>query len=397
MMLAMLCQHVLFRLTPSNRNSIAALIGYIKNRIPSTLKIAVAVSAEAAYEQFPTGPHFVVYSFTTWESRNVFREIKQLRNCWSRTLFLGGGPHPSGDPEKTKQAGFDYIFVGEGEVSLYTFLNASGKVAKGIILPEKTVSLDEVDTFLPEFGLIPPLEITRGCRYHCAYCQTPCLFSGEIRHRSLASAIQWFRQVSTAGIKQIRFITPNALGYGASKGNVVELNAIAALLGAAKEHTQAQIFYGTFPSEVRPEDCSAEALELLRQHCQNRRIVIGAQSGSDRMLSIMRRGHTVDHICHAVQVVRGYGFIPVVDFIFGLPYEREEDRCATRDLLAFLTDKYAAIIRGHTFMPLPGTLWHEENPGKIDTKTYLLMTALQKRGMAEGYWQLQAEYNYMQG
>ena len=42
------------------------------------------------------------------------------------------------------------------------------------------------------------------------------------------------------------------------------------------------IYFGTFPSEVRPEFICEESLSLLEHYCSNTKLHFGAQSGSDR-------------------------------------------------------------------------------------------------------------------
>ena len=51
-----------------------------------------------------------------------------------------------------------------------------------------------------------------------------------------------------------------------------------------------RIFFGTFPSELRPEHVSPRALALITRYCDNRVVILGGQSGSDRVLEAMGRG-----------------------------------------------------------------------------------------------------------
>ena len=60
-------------------------------------------------------------------------------------------------------------------------------------------------------------------------------------------------------------------------------------------------------------------------------------------------------------------FKPCVDLIFGMPGETPEDLEKTIVMIRELI-KTGSEIRGHIFMPLPGTPWQNEKPGKIDIK-----------------------------
>ena len=50
-----------------------------------------------------------------------------------------------------------------------------------------------------------------------------------------------------------------------------------------------KIFFGTFPSEVRPEFVTDESAELVRKYCANDSLSLGAQSGSDRILKEIQK------------------------------------------------------------------------------------------------------------
>ncbi|MBN1596540.1 TIGR04013 family B12-binding domain/radical SAM domain-containing protein [candidate division FCPU426 bacterium] len=385
---------ILFRLTRFNRNSLASLLGYLKPLLSRELQLTVAVSAAAAQRLFARRPDFAAYSFTTWQARACALEIRQLKNAWPKTLFLAGGPHPSGDPEGTLRMGFDYVFVGEGEISLAEFLCRSARPPRGSIIntSSRLVDLDAIDTFLPEYGLTPPLEITRGCPHGCAFCQTPVLFSPIVRHRSVEGIEQWRQKMLKNGLRQLRFITPNAFGYGSCGSQKLSVPSIDRLLSRCSQG-QARVYFGSFPSEVRPESCLPEIVRLVRKYCHNRRVVLGAQSGSDRMLKVMRRGHNTSDIFKAARILHAHDCIPVVDFIFGLPAEEVQDRAASRRLIAALVNDCAAVIRGHVFLPLPGSRWAEEKPGNLDDATRALLIQLQAQSAAEGYWEAQNNFN----
>lgn len=87
-----------------------------------------------------------------------------------------------------------------------------------------------------------------------------------------------------------------------------------------------RFFFGTFPSEVRPEFVTEESVELVRKYCANDSLSLGAQSGSGRILKEIRRGHTVEDSISAVECCLEHEIVPAVDFIFGLPTETEEDQ-----------------------------------------------------------------------
>jgi radical SAM superfamily enzyme YgiQ (UPF0313 family) len=183
------------------------------------------------------------------------------------------------------------------------------------------------------------------------------------------------------------FITPSALSWGSPDGGC-DLAAIEALLATVREVAGppapgARVLFGTFPSELRPEHVSPRALALLRRYCDNCTILLGGQSGSDRLLRLMGRGHDAGTVDRAVAVALEEGFRPSVDFVFGLPRETEEDRAATRLQIERLA-RAGARIHAHAFDPLPGTPWQAEPRGVVDPATATLLAQLEAGGRAYG-------------
>ncbi len=117
----------------------------------------------------------------------------------------------------------------------------------------------------------------------------------------------------------------------------------------------------------------------------NDNLIIGAQSGSQRILDACRRGHSVADVVYAVRLTRQHGLTPVVDFIFGLPGECEEDERATLELIHELAD-LGASIRGHTFTPLPQTPFAGAPAGRVSPKVRAVLGQLHREGRVTGLW-----------
>ena len=58
---------------------------------------------------------------------------------------------------------------------------------------------------------------------------------------------------------------------------------------------------------------------MIELHDFNDNLIVGGQSGSDRVLKSSRRGHDVQAIVRAVRISKEEGFVPNVDFILGAP------------------------------------------------------------------------------
>ncbi|PMP68522.1 MAG: TIGR04013 family B12-binding domain/radical SAM domain-containing protein, partial [Thermodesulfobacterium geofontis] len=286
----------------------------------------------------------IAFSFFTtqiWDIASIIKSLQEVfRQKREKLIFIAGGPHPTGDIKGVLDLGFDFVFVGEAEKSFPEFikalyLNKNFSNIKGIAYlnenkeliytgRSKKVDLNSYPPFSLKLNRINPIEITRGCPFGCYYCQTPRIFGKSIRHRSIENILKYVELLLKRGIKDFRFITPNAFSYGSPDGKTLNLEALETLLKELYKLVKpfgGRIFFGSFPSEVRPEHVTEETLALVKNYTDNDNLVIGAQSGSNRILELCKRGHTVEDVYRAVKLTIKAGLKAKVDFIFGLPGE----------------------------------------------------------------------------
>ncbi|MFA6373732.1 MAG: TIGR04013 family B12-binding domain/radical SAM domain-containing protein [Methanothrix sp.] len=358
-----------FRYNNKNSYSIAALMPLVEAGIAREPKEGI-----------------MLYSFASAQAEEVYSEV---RRAAVDAVYIAGGPHPSALPEEVLEH-FDFVVIGEGEETLPELLQAikdgsDPARVKGIAykcqgqvkLTEKRSPVD-LDSYPPFGKILAPLEISRGCPWGCTYCQTPRLFGFCMRHRSIPIIAQYARRH-----KDIRFTSPNSLAYG-SDGRVPRLEKVEALLKVLAEQKK-PIYFGTFPSEVRPEFVTPAALELIVKYCANKSLSLGGQSGSPAVLRSIGRGHGCAEITAACELALDYGLVPQVDLIFGLPTELEEDQRMTLDLVRWIAAK-GGKVRAHRFMPLPGTPLAAAQPAPLapDVVGYLGKMALE--GRLTGTW-----------
>jgi B12-binding domain/radical SAM domain protein len=218
------------------------------------------------------------------------------------------------------------------------------------------------------------------------------MFSAKFRHRSLEN-IRWHvDEMRKRGLRDVRFITPTALSWG-TQTEEPDLAAVEEMLASCKEGIgpNGRVFFGSFPSEIRPEHVSRDALRLVKRYCANNNIIVGAQSGSDRVLGAAKRGHDTEEVRRAVRLGVEEGFRINVDMIFGMPGENRDDVDASLGLARELAD-LGARIHAHTFMPLPGTPWRDAPPGDVDPETIREVDRLSQRGALYGHWQKQRDH-----
>jgi len=414
---------VAFVIEGYNRYSIAALSGILDQELPNVGQAFLRgkpdlgnhIRALAARHR-----HVVVaFSFMTPQIPLILPTLRSLDPLPRNVTLVAGGPHASGDPLNALQLGFQVLVIGEGEVAFPQLLRRifasepyddvpgiaclgrggnghNGAGNNGQFGPSSLVrtrrgpwvDLDAYPPFSLKHGMLAAIEITRGCPWACSFCQTPFFLGGRMRSRSVERILYWLRRArEERGMRYARFISADCFCYGSLDGRHTNLepverllHSVSALMG--KENT----FFGSFPSEVRPNSVSREGLALIRRYCANDNVVIGAQSGSPRMLQLIHRGHTIEDVYRAAEVIVASGLKCIVDFIFGLPGETPEDRELTLAAIRRLTEM-GATINSHFFIPLPGTPLANTAPGAPSRETLRFLEDLTQGKQETGRWQ----------
>jgi radical SAM superfamily enzyme YgiQ (UPF0313 family) len=392
----------------------------------------------------------VAVSFTTphlWRVKELLLRVRGLQDgradIASSGLWIAGGPHPTADPEGTLRLGFDVVVRGEGEATLLDLLRtAAASLGRGDLRPVSLLASElplsavhgiaflgpsgeavrtarrepiDLDVFPPfpvpelrarelppavtagagvtsagRIRRIGPIEITRGCPFACGFCQTSHLMGTHPRHRSVETIARYAGVIARRKPCDVRVITPNAFSYGSPDGKTLNLPALESLLAAMRETlgSDGRLFFGTFPSEVRPEHVTRDTVDLMKRYADNDYLIIGAQSGSEKVLERCGRGHGVAEIFTAASLVTGAGLKAHVDFIFGLPGETPEELKSTIRVMRELA-AMGALVHAHTFLPLPQTRFAKEPPGRVPGRLRPVMKELARTGVLYGTWRQQ--------
>lgn len=291
-----------------------------------------------------------------------------------------GGPHATASYREVAEY-VDFVIVGEGEFTLPRLIknlesggtgDIPGVATKNGYRPvDSSVRLDGYPPFSDVKGYI---EITRGCPFSCGYCQTPQIFGHCMRHRSIDEIVRY-----SSRHDQVRFVTPNAFAYG-SDGIHPRFDKIRRLL----EQIKNPVFFGTFPSEVRPECITEESIRIISDYCANTKLHFGAQSGSDTILSRLNRGHTVADAIRAAELCHDAGITPIVDFIVGFPFETDDEQRETVSCIREISR--IGKIHVHRFVPLPGTPLASTRARLLLSETEKICGDLALGGKLTGSW-----------
>lgn len=375
---------MVFRKTKNNYYSIVSLVAALSSR---NLKVDVHLASSLKEVLSFPKCSVVAFSIMSFDFPIMKKEIQTLKKLGY--TVIAGGPHPTADPQSTLEAGADYVFVGDGEEGIIRFVlgeRPRNHIFDGI---NSRINLDHYPPFDIKREMFMPIEISRGCPFRCGYCFTPTIGGGKMRYRSVEMVLHYAKLGVMKGRKMARFIASNSFGYMSKNGVTPNLEKIEELLFGLKRVGIEEIYFGTFPSDVRPESINHEILKTIKKYVNNRSIIIGAQSGSDRILRMINRGHNVETVEKAIEITALEGFIPHVDFIFGFPFETEEDIDETFRFILRIVEKYSAKIHAHTFMPLPGTPLAKWGAGRLTKKHYKILGRLSAKGIVDGFWHKQ--------
>ena len=253
-----------------------------------------------------------------------------------------------------------------------------------------------VDISFPEiekFDCLPPprvegvkayVSIMEGCSKYCSFCVVPYTRGTEFS-RPFDDVITEVVGLASQGVREVCLLGQNVNGYRGitHDGRIMEFAELLHYV-AAVEGIDRLRYTTSHPIEFTDE--------LVEAHGQIPELVshlhLPVQSGSDRILKLMKRGYTAGQYLEWIGKLKAAhpGISLSSDFIIGFPGESEQDFKDTMDLI-----KQVRFDHSFSFIysQRPGTPAAQlADDVSIQTKKNRL-AALQKRinGFAAGYSQ----------
>jgi len=217
------------------------------------------------------------------------------------------------------------------------------------------ISFPEIEKFdrLPEPSVDGPsafVSIMEGCSKYCTFCVVPYT-RGEEVSRPMNDVLREILSLAENGVREVNLLGQNVNAYrgDTGDGSTVDLAYLISIV-ADIEGIDRIRYTTSHPVEFSDSliDIYAEVPELVNH------LHLPVQSGSDRILAKMKRGHTV--LEYKSRIRRLKKIRPDLslssDFIIGFPGESDADFQATMDLIEEMDFDHSFSF---IYSPRPGT------------------------------------------
>ena len=208
---------------------------------------------------------------------------------------------------------------------------ARGKAGRVIDISFPEIEkFDRLPTAKPD-GPSAQVSIMEGCSKYCSFCVVPYT-RGEEFSRSFDEVIAEIFGLVEQGVREVTLLGQNVNAYRGltHDGKIVDLAALIRYLGAMQGIERIR-YTTSHPVEFgdRLIDVYAQVPELVSH------VHLPVQSGSDRILSLMKRGHTVLEYKAKIRRLKKCreGISVSTDLIVGFPGETHDDFMKTLDLV----------------------------------------------------------------
>lgn len=269
-----------------------------------------------------------------------------------------GGIHVSLVPEMyVSDERVDYVFLGEADVTLPDLLSNPAnysKIVKGKVPDINKIPFENINVYDYEksisFSLyggivkapMIPIITSRGCVYNCKFCQPAerILYGARYRQKTVERIMDEIRAISALhNFNSIMFYDDCILGQKKTLYN---------LLDRLASFKKMEIMLQGRADNI----CQwGDEIKLLRDRGL-KAVVVGFESGSQRMLDFLGKGTTVEQNIRAGEILHKNGIKIVGNFMIGLPMEQREEMDAT----ALLAEKIRPTIASCSFYsPMPGS------------------------------------------
>lgn len=322
---------------------------------------------------------------------SISKEIKKKIDCY----VVVGGVHPTVSPQDFlgSTSPVDFVVIGEGELTLTELLktvkneqdlwNVPGIAwfnGNQIVRTKSRLPINNLDELpFPAFKKVPMNYYTspniyavrgillsaffiftsRGCPFRCKFCSNKSVFGRRLRHRSAKNVVDEIEYLVNNYRIDGFYIYDDT--FTINKQHV--LNICEELVSR-----KLNLIWGC---ETRTDLISEDLIKKMKQAgCIQ--IDFGVESGSQRILDILKKDMTVPQIKNAFNICQKFHIRQFANFMINTPGETEEDIQKTINLAKELN---ATLNIFNVTTPFPGTDLYKEIETKLSPKDYSKMAS----------------------
>jgi len=318
-------------------------------------------------------PNMVGISTSTIKVKSAFRLLEIIKRVDERIVTVLGGHHAQVFAkeilENVKE--LDFVILGEGEQTILELVNALERspqadlhVIEGLVHKDNNCTvffnsrrplIDDLNT-LPfpdhcyyysgaKFVRIPIMAVmaSRGCPYSCNYCSTNNIWQRRVRMRSPRTFVEEIK-VSIKNQKE-RFLSFYDDCFTLNKKWLLEFCDIM-----IKEKVQInwQCITGVNLLE------EAVFRKIVQAGC--RKINLGIESGSERILKLANKNIDLDTVRSIFRLAKKYNISTAAYIMIGFPTETEYDIRLTQRIIKEIHPNW---VYCNVLIPLPGTPFYD--------------------------------------
>lgn len=327
-------------------------------------------------------------SVMTAQIPDALKIASYIRGLNASLPIIWGGVHPTLYPEQAaKDTLVDFVVKGEGEVTAFELIEAIEKhkdfsQVKGIAFspnPNQEVVVTP-DRELMDINKLPPIEwslledirnsnmtkivgattyeggipvqTSRGCPHRCTFCINTVLKS-KYRHKEADRVLNDIKSLVDLGADRIFFIDDN---FSVSKKKLIEI-----LDRIERDKLTFQWFASCRTDYFREDHITLDLLKRMKRNgCTI--LGVGAESGSDRILSKLKKDATAEDTLNTAKLLSECGIRGNFSFMIGLPGEGKDDMEKTLKLIEEIenVDRSFRIAGPQIYRPYPGSLLYLE-------------------------------------
>ncbi len=338
-------------------------------------------------------PKIIGLTGTTPLILRIYKLASKIKESFPDIKIVVGGPHVSVLPERTLKecSSIDMIVRGEGEITSYELVTAiknqspfdgidglAYRKNEKVLLTSPQTRILNLDSLpfpdrsdLPIKKYMPSIKwfnrapfatvmTSRGCPNDCVFCASKLILGRAVRFRSPQNVLKEIRELKNKyGIKEVMFYDDT---FTLNKERIYELCDLFV-------KSNINITWGCLSRVDRIDEDLLSKMKEAGCHIMS----YGVESGSERMLGIIRKNVKLDQIEKAIKTTKDVGIKTSASFVFGVPGETKESIEKTINFALKIDPLFAQFYR---VVPFPGTdlynVYLEKNGDKeIDWQSFL--------------------------